>query len=74
MILALATKIVKDQGHHAVFVVEAARQVGVTDQEIVEVIAFIALYTWTNLLYSVANTCVDHSAGNQSPRWKPCND
>ena len=55
-ILALTTKIVKDRGHHAGFVVETARQVGVSDAEIIEVIALISLHTFTNY---VANTHLD---------------
>jgi alkylhydroperoxidase family enzyme len=58
-VLALVTKIVKDQGHHAGFVVEAARQIGVTDREIIEVISLIAFHTWVHYISSVANTELD---------------
>ena len=56
---ALVTKIVKDQGHHAGFVVEAARQIGVTNAEIIEIISLISLYTWAYYISSVANTEMD---------------
>jgi alkylhydroperoxidase family enzyme len=56
---ALVTKIVKDQGHHAGFVVEAARQVGVTNAEIIEIISLIAFHTWAHYISSVANTELD---------------
>jgi uncharacterized peroxidase-related enzyme len=58
-LLALTTKIVKDRGHHAGFVVETARQVGVSDAEIIEVIALISLHTFTNYVTNVANTRPD---------------
>ena len=56
---ALVTKIVKDQGHHAGFVVEAARQVGITNAEIIEIISLIAFHTWAHYISSVANTELD---------------
>jgi AhpD family alkylhydroperoxidase len=59
VLLALTTKIVKDRGHHAGFVVETARQVGVSDAEIIEVIALISLHTFTNYVTNVANTHLD---------------
>ncbi len=49
----------KDRGHHACFVVETARQVGVSDAEIIEVIALISLHTFTNYVTNVANTHLD---------------
>ncbi len=55
-LLVLTTKIVKDRGHHAGFVVETARQVGVSDAEIIEVIALITLHTFMNYVTNVANT------------------
>jgi hypothetical protein len=58
-VLALVTKIVKDQGHHAGFVVEAARQIGVTDTEIIEVISLISFHTWAHYISFVANTDLD---------------
>ncbi len=58
-VLALVTKIFKDRGHHAGFVVEAARQVGVTNTEIMEIIALISFYTWAHYISSVANTELD---------------
>ncbi len=58
-LLGLTTKIVKDRGHHAGFVVEVARLLGVTDAELIEVIALIAMNTFTNYLHSVAGTETD---------------
>ena len=57
--MALVTKVVKDHGHHAGFVIETARQMGVTEAEIIEVIALIALHTFTNYVNNVANTDLD---------------
>ena len=66
-LLALTTKIVKDRGHHAGFVVETARRVGVSDAEIIEVIALISLHTFTNYLTNVANTHLDeHPTRNEN--------
>jgi alkylhydroperoxidase family enzyme len=69
-VLALVSKIVKDQGHHAGFVVEAARQVGVTNAEIIEIISLIAFQTWAHYISSVANTELDLPAliGNTRQR------
>ena len=61
-LLALATKVVLERGHHNGFVVETARQVGVSDEEIVEVIALVGLNTFANYLTSVANTALDDTA------------
>ena len=58
-LLALTTKIVKDHGHHAGFVVEFARQSGVSESEIIAVIALISLHTFTNYINNVANTDLD---------------
>ena len=61
-LLALATKVVLERGYHAGFVVETARQVGVSEAEIVEVIALVVLNTFTNYLNSLANTAIDYPA------------
>lgn len=58
-VLALVTKIVRDRGHHAGFVVEAARQIGVTNAEIIEIISLISFRTWAHCISSVANTELD---------------
>ena len=58
-VIALVTKIVKEQGHHAGFVVEAARQIGITNAEIIEIISLIAFHTWAHYISSVANTELD---------------
>ena len=61
-LLALTTKVVLDRGHHCGFAVAAARKVGVTDAEIVEVIALIGLNTMSTYVNSIANTTVDYPA------------
>lgn len=72
-VLALVTKIVKDHGHHAGFVVEAARQVGVTNTEIIEIIALISFYTWAHYISSVANTELDLPAIiDEHPQCRAC--
>ena len=58
-LLALTTKIVKGRGQHARFVVEAARRLGISDAEIIEVIALIGLNTYMNYLNCAAKTEID---------------
>jgi alkylhydroperoxidase family enzyme len=53
VLLALATKLVRDRGHHTRCAVEAARQLGTGDEEIVEVVALVGLHTFANYLQSV---------------------
>ena len=57
--LALVTKLVKDRGHHAGFVVDTARELGVTDGELVEVVSLVAYHTLLNSLASMAAPSVD---------------
>ena len=75
-LLALATKVVLEKGHHAGFVVDTARQVGVSEEEIVEVIALVGLNTLTNYLNSLANTAIDYPAvddlGTAGPAGRSC--
>ena len=61
-LLALTSKVVLEKGHHAGFAVEMARRTGVTDCEIVEVVAQIALGNFSHYLTAVANTLLDHPA------------
>ncbi len=61
-LLALTTKVVLERGHHCGFAVAATRKAGVTDTDIVEVIALIGLNTMSSHLNSVANTTLDHPA------------
>lgn len=58
-LLALTTKIYKDRGHNAGFAVALARQVGLTDAEIIEVVTMVAHYALTHYISSVAQTEVD---------------
>lgn len=53
-LLAFATKLVLERGHHTRCAVEAARQLGVEDAEIVDVVALVGLHTFANYLESVA--------------------
>lgn len=59
-LLDLVTRMVEHRGHHSGFEVERVRKAGFTDSEIVEVIALIGLYTYTNYLDCVANTKLDY--------------
>jgi len=54
VLLALTTKLVLERGHHTRCAVEAARQLGAGDEEIVEVVALVGLHTFANYLDSVA--------------------
>lgn len=67
-LLAFVTKVVGERGHHCRFVFEVARKLGVTDEEVLEVITLVALYTFSNYVCSVANIGVDfgqeEEAGN----------
>ncbi len=65
-LLALTTKIVLERGQHCGFAIAAAREVGVTDAEIVEAIALICLNSFCNYVSSVANTAPDHPAPGDS--------
>ena len=55
-LLALVTKLVRQQGHHARLVVDAAREVGVSDAELVESVALVALNVFRNYLCELAST------------------
>lgn len=53
-LLALATKLVLERGRHTRCAVEAARQLGAGDEEIVETVALVGLFTFANYLENVA--------------------
>lgn len=53
-LLALATKLVLGRGRHTRCAVEAARQLGAGDEEIVETVALVGLFTFANYVESVA--------------------
>jgi alkylhydroperoxidase family enzyme len=53
-LLALATKLVLERGHHTRCAVEAAQQLGAGDDEIVEVVALVGLHTFASYLENVA--------------------
>jgi len=58
-LLALASKLVRDRGQHAGFVVDSAAAVGVTPREVIEVVALVASHTFKCLLASVASAELD---------------
>ncbi len=58
-ILTLAVAINSSRGHVSDQVLAAAREVGVTDAEIVEVVGHVALNVLTNYLNSVSETVID---------------
>lgn len=58
-ILTLAAAINADRGHIDDATLAAARAAGLTDAEIVEVVAHVALNVFTNYLNSVAETTID---------------
>jgi len=58
-LLALATKIFKDHGHNAGFVLDVAREVGLSDAQIIEVTALVACHSLTHYISSLAAIDVD---------------
>jgi alkylhydroperoxidase family enzyme len=58
-ILALALAIVNKRGQISDDALATARRAGVTDTEIVEVVAHVALNVFTNYLNNVAQTTID---------------
>jgi len=57
--LRLARRIVETRGHVGESAVAEARQAGLSDAELVEVVAHVALTTFTNYLNEVAATEID---------------
>lgn len=58
----LAVKIVNARGHVADIDIEAARVVGVSDAELIEIVLHVALNTLTNYVNEVAGTAIDFPA------------
>ncbi len=58
-LLHLALAIVESRGHLRDSALQAARSAGITDAEIVEVVAHVALNVFTNYLNSVSETTID---------------
>jgi uncharacterized peroxidase-related enzyme len=58
-ILSFAVKVVEHRGHLPAKEVEAVRSAGVTDQEIVEIIATVAVNIFTNYFNHIAGTEID---------------
>ena len=57
--MKFAALAVKQQGHVPPSEVEALRQAGYSDQEIVELIGMIAIDIWRNLFNLIVGTTVD---------------
>ncbi len=58
-LLALVTKLVTQRGHGARLVIDSARELGVSDEELVDVVALVALHAFTNCLTVLADTEID---------------
>ncbi len=58
-LLAVATKLVLNRGHHAAVVLDAARAVGATDSDLVEVAALVALCVFLNYLAALGDVEID---------------
>lgn len=58
-LLSLADKLVVDRGHVANADLASAREAGLTDGEILEVVALVALNTFSNYVNHVAGTEID---------------
>jgi uncharacterized peroxidase-related enzyme len=54
-----AVKVVQERGHVSDADVQAVRDAGYDDAQLVEIVQHVALNTWTNYLNSVAGTAVD---------------
>ena len=59
LLLGLTTKIVRDRGQHARMIVDAARELGVSDAALVETVALTAMHTLLTYMSSVAATELD---------------
>ncbi len=57
-----AVQVVRARGHVSDAEVQAVRQAGYDDAQIVEIVQHVALNTWTNYLNSVARTEIDFPA------------
>lgn len=66
-LLALARRVVHSGGGRAGAEFTAAREAGVSDAAIVDVIAAVALKTFTNAVALVANTSIDFPKAARSP-------
>jgi uncharacterized peroxidase-related enzyme len=54
-----AVKVAQERGHVSDADVQAVREAGYDDAQLVEIVQHVALNTWTNYLNSVAGTVVD---------------
>lgn len=66
--LELARQITEKRGHVTDADVAAARRAGLGDDELVEIVANVALTTFTNYLNEVASTEIDFPAVHHRPR------
>jgi len=58
-VLALVSKVLRDHGRNAALAIESARALGVTDADIVEIIALISMHTFANHLAGASQVFVD---------------
>lgn len=54
-----AAKVVRERGHVSADDVQAVKQAGYDDGQVVEIVLHVALNTWTNYINEVAKTVVD---------------
>ncbi len=64
--LALTTKIVRDRGKHTACVVDAARELGITDREIVETVFLVAQHTLLSYLHGISSVESEQDNSHQS--------
>jgi len=57
--LQFAAKVIQEHGHLPALEVESLRRAGFSDEQIVELIALIAINVWRNLFNLIAQTSVD---------------
>lgn len=62
-----AARLVQQRGHVSDADVQAVRQAGYDDAQLVEIVQHVALNTWTNYLNEVAQTVIDFPAAPALP-------
>ena len=72
--LALVSKIVCDRSHHTGFVFETAKKVGITDEEILELITLISFNIFSNYVNNLANTRIDFPTVEALDDFNSCCD
>ena len=69
-ILALTTKIIRDRGKHTACVVDAARELGITDREIVETVYLAAHHSLHSYLHGISSMESELDNSHQSVKEK----